>query len=122
MSQYHVLRETPDDSGNWVEIEVLSDDTTRDQAFDHAAALSASGGRFAIYEYNSLRMAQPEVATKVGDLITDGQEHTAAIEGDHPAAPTEREAVLEPIPEPEPRPAHEAAPEPGQDASEHPTS
>lgn len=118
MPQFHVLRETPDDSGNWVATGEVLTEHSRDQALDQAATLSASGGRFAIYEYNSMRIAPPEAAVKVGDLVTDGQEHTATIAGDHPA----ETAIQDPIPEPELVPEHEAAPEPAQGASEHPAT
>lgn len=95
MPQYHLLRETPDDSGNWIATGEVLSEHSRDDAMDHAATLSAAGGRFAIYEYNSLRVTPTE-------------------------ATPEPVVAEEPMPEPQSIP--EPAPEPSQDAAEHPTS
>lgn len=122
MSQFHVLQETPDGSGNWTATGEVLGEHSRDDALDRVAVLSASGGRFAIYEYNAMRIAPPEAATKVGDLVADGQEHMATIAGDHPAETAEHDAVPEAVPTSDAQPEHEPAPEPAQDAAEHPAA
>lgn len=101
MPQFHVLRETPDGSGNWSATGEVLDGVPRDQALDHAATLSTGGGRFAIYEYNSLRMTPPEaMPTGAAEAVTEHEPETVT----------------------EPQPAIEPAPEPAQDTAEHPTS
>jgi hypothetical protein len=52
--EFHLLRETPDNSGTFV---ATGDkvDGTPEEAVAQCAALAAKGGRFAVYVYESIR-------------------------------------------------------------------
>ncbi len=56
MTQYHVVRETPDNSGHFIATGEVLDAHSADEAVAHVVAQSTKGGRFGVWVYEPVRV------------------------------------------------------------------
>ncbi len=96
MTQYHVVRETPDNSGHFVATGEVLDAHSAEEAVAHVVAQSTKGGRFGVWVYEPVRAPDaPLQPARVGPAAP-----AAAAPG--AAAPAAAPVAAAPVP---PKPA-----------------
>lgn len=88
--EYHVLKETPDNSGNFIDTGMVVGFGKADLAAEAVANMSAGGGRFAIYPYDPMKRVVAPAAEAPAPVVEPAQPEVAET------APAPVEAPAEP--------------------------